>query len=1231
MQYLKIITTFLSIFLWQLSPTFSQSVDNIFLFGNMWQLETNDPLWENLKKTVVNTEGRTTVVFTGDFLDENGLEKTPTATELAKLDKLLDLGKAANQVYFLPGDAEWNNNKAGGLDKLIRLDDLIKAKVGKDILLSDSGCPGPKEVDISDNLVMMAINSPWLVHPFRDRPDEEDVECNLLNETAFWSEIEDVLKDAEGKNVIIAAHHPVYSFGQFAGYKLTKKHFLPPVIGSFIAGYHQNVGTTKDLSNGGFSLYSQRILKLMTRYPSVVFVAGHEYDLQGHFDGSGYHLNSGAIVKTTPTSSSRNNTFYHDRHQGFMKLKYNPDGAVEVDVYKISTDNAIEVVFNKKMYQSACQPAVDNIPVNEEFQPCNSKKSAFGEAIETPEYANIAAGTEYEKGRFGKFLWGDNYRDTWAVEIADVPYLPLDTLYGGLTPISAGGGGQTYNLKFKSADGRKFSFRSIAKDPTKRKDKALTEGVFGKIIQDMVSTQQPYGPLVAAELMNEADIPNSQPILYIMPDTPELGVYRKEFANVLGFLEIKPKGKKKSDQPFLEADRVETTLGMIQDLIEDNDHSVDAKSYAKARLFDIWVGDWDRHHDNWKWLGYDTGKDRRVYEAFPKDRDKAFSVLDGVYSFMDWEIAGKDLAQFRKSMRGLKSLNNKARNLDRLFATTLTKDDWTAIAKDFQNTMTDEVIDNSIKKLPVEDQKISGIELAEIMKERRNKLLKTADKYYLMLAKDIDLFGSRKDEIFEINRLKNGDVQVRKLKMKKNGSVGEVLFDRTFLKKETDEIRIYGLGGADKFDIKGDAKKSILVRIMPGKEIDTVVDNSKVAGFSKKTKIYANGEMDNIKYGKETKNVKLTEPVFFKSEHLFTYDYHLVLPSFSYNVDDGFGVGATANWTRQGFNKPGFGSNYSMNIAATTERSYNLGLNANYRHVLFNWDMQVRFGANNRDRSFRNFYGFGNTTILDDDLENIGFYENVMNSYTASLGFVYNFPRKNLRSSFTIAAAYEYHNLRADGDEPDNNIYQTLSSQDGVGGVSLPGIRTGLNLDFRDSPNFPTKGTQFTVDNFSFLYSEESNNLGGQVNADASIFLTAHRMKTPLTLSVRVGGIHSYGSTPFYYRAFLGQQRNLRGFVRNRFGGETAAFVNSELRLHLGTIQTTIVPLHVGILGLYDVGRVWAEADDGAINDTDIWHNAFGGGFYVIPYSNSFNMNFTVANSDEEELLFVFSLGFFVR
>ena len=1208
------------------AQTNKEKTQNIFLFGNMFPIEADDPIWDKLKAQIAATEGENTILFTGDFLDENGLEAVPTQKELAKIEKLIDLGKTADDLYFLPGDREWNNAKIGGLAKVVHLDDFLKEKLSDDVMISDNGCPGPKSTDIGDNLVMMSINSHWLVHPQSDRPEEEDVACDYYNETAFWAEVEDILKDSEGKNVIIAAHHPIYSYGQYAGYKLTKEHFLPPIIGSFITGYHQNVGNLADLSRPGFRFYAERILKLMGRYPSVVFVSGHEFDLQGHQVNEGYHLNSGSIARAKPVSRDQN-TFYNESKRGFMQLSYHPDGAVDLTVFAVDNKRNISSDLKKTLFQSACGDRQEGILVNEEFQPC--VKTAPEASSNSKATTDIAAGKRYQRDGLDRWIMGKNHRDTWAATIKNVPYLPIDTLHGGLKVVSKGGGGQTYNLKFEAADGRKYSFRSIDKDPTKRKDKELTSGIYGDLVQDMISTHHPYGTLSAAALMDAADIPNSQPVMYVMPNSPALGVYREEFAGRLGYLEVKPEGKNKTDNPFRNADRVENTLSMIQDLIEDNDHEVNAQTYAKERLFDMWLGDWDRHQDNFKWLGYDLEKGRRVYEVFPKDRDKAFSVLNGAYRPMDWEFVGKSLSQFEKGMKGLKSLNNSGRNLDRMFLTSLTLEDWEKIARDFQESMTDEIIEKAVLALPKEDQEISGPFIRETLKNRRALMLKVARKYYKMLSKKVDLFGSRKQEVFEVERLPNGDVQVQIFK-EKDGKKGRKLFERTFIRKDTEEIRIYGLGNADIFEVKGDVKKSIKVRIIPGKGEDIITDNSVVNGLSKQTRIYVNDQKDQLNMGTEAKKVKLQLPVYFQSEHLFGYNYHLVLPSFSYNIDDGFGVGLTANYTRQGFNKPGFGSRYALSFNGTTERNYDFGFSSQFRHVIKKWDMRISLSASNRDRSFRNFYGFGNRVEIDRDLEDLDYYENVMETAVAEIGFIRQFPHENNRSSFSIFGVYERRNLDPNTEEKEaGSIYETLEPGQGRGLLSLPGVRTALNLDFRDNGNIPTRGTQFRLDNFAFLNSAQNYDLGGRIESEASIFLTLHQVKKPLTLSFRVGGTHAYGEVPFYYQSFLGQQRNHRGFVRNRFGGETAAYLNTDLRLHLGTIYTPLVPLYVGVYGLHDVGRVWSSADENV--DDDVWHRAFGVGFYMIPYAESFNLNFSVVHSDDERLLFAFSVGFFVR
>ena len=40
---------------------------------------------------------------------------------------------------------------------------------------------------------------------------------------------------------------------------------------------------------------------------------------------------------------------------------------------------------------------------------------------------------------------------------------------------------------------------------------------------------------------------------------------------------------------------------MMKNLHKDEKYTVDEKEYIKARLFDMLIGDWDRHSDQWRW------------------------------------------------------------------------------------------------------------------------------------------------------------------------------------------------------------------------------------------------------------------------------------------------------------------------------------------------------------------------------------------------------------------------------------------------------------------------------------------------------------------------------------------------------------------------------------------------------------------------------------------------------
>ena len=51
------------------------------------------------------------------------------------------------------------------------------------------------------------------------------------------------------------------------------------------------------------------------------------------------------------------------------------------------------------------------------------------------------------------------------------------------------------------------------------------------------------------------------------------------------------------------------------------------RAFLKARLFDMMIGDWDRHRRQWRWAKFER---RAGWQPIPEDRDTAFSRYEGV-------------------------------------------------------------------------------------------------------------------------------------------------------------------------------------------------------------------------------------------------------------------------------------------------------------------------------------------------------------------------------------------------------------------------------------------------------------------------------------------------------------------------------------------------------------------------------------------------------------------------
>ena len=64
-----------------------------------------------------------------------------------------------------------------------------------------------------------------------------------------------------------------------------------------------------------------------------------------------------------------------------------------------------------------------------------------------------------------------------------------------------------------------------------------------------------------------------------------------------------------------------------------------------------------------------------------------------------------------------------------------------------------------------------------------------------------------------------------------------------------------------------------------------------------------------------------------------------------------------------------------------------------------------------------------------------------------------------------------------------------------------------------------------------------------------------------------------------------------------------------------------IVPGEIGVLAFYDTGRVFVDNDS-----SDQWHQGYGGGVFFAPLARTNAIRLTVANSDEETLVY-FGMG----
>lgn len=1209
---------------------------SVYLIGDAGEPEgLSGEVLNTLHKHLAKSDSNHITIFLGDNIYPHGLPPENDSGRKAAEERInVQLNSVMNdkgRILFIPGNHDWDKGSADGQEYIKREEEYIENKLNRgNVFLPDNGCPGPVEIKLAKDLVLIPIDTEYWLQK-GDDDSRASNGCEIKNQLQWIGELKDMLDNNHKKNILVVAHHPLFSSGSHGGYFPLKEHFFPltamnpklyiplPVIGSIYPLYRSGIGSRQDIVHPSYKLMKDNLLKTFEGFSNLIYAAGHEHNLQYVEKNNQHFIISGSGSKTTWTAHTKNASFSYS-HKGFVKLTYFQNGEVWEETFATdSSDAEGKVVFRKKLKDKKPDTGLQDSLLT---------ASAINYTDST---ILMAANKSYKAGAIKEFVFGKHYRSAW-IEPISVPVIDIGTDHGGLTLLKKGGGMQTKSLRVRAKDGGQLTLRSVLKFPDKLLPKSLLHTFAADVLIDQISTTHPYSAYVVDDLAEAAEIFHTQPKLVYVPDDPRLGEYRADFANTLALYEQRPEGDLKEYDNFGNTKEAISSEILFNNLKKDNGNAVDEYALAKNRLFDMWINDWDRHEDQWRWATFKCSHkneehcnhinaENEYYVPIPRDRDQAFAKFDGL---IPW-VAGRKWAvpkwqTFDKDIRDVPGLNLNARFLDHALLTKLSLNDWTQVADELKKKLTDEKIESSIKKWPQNIFDIDGNEIIGKLKARREKLSSVAERYYRFLAKEVDVTGSDKKEIFEVNRVSDEITSVKVYDNKK-GEKGRLLYDREFKKSETKEIRLYGLDGDDIFTLNGSVSKGIKIRIIGGEGVDSVVDNSHVNGWGKKTLVYDDKNKNKIHFGSETRDMTSDEKGINEYTR-FSVQYDVVMPLafFGYNPDDGVFIGGGTLIRHFGFRKNPYSSLQKILANVAIENgSFNFKYNGDFTDVFGKWGLNVDVSAL-APKSLTNFYGLGNETEIltgtNDSYYRLRYDQvDVFAALTRKIG---------VSHSFKIGPVYEFIKIE---NTPDRFVSSEIAQPfvpdfdpHNYGGI-------GFDYQFVKVNNLfvPTRGIKwnFTVTSVADFKNTEKRTTN--FKSDLSFYIP---LPGNSVLAYRIGGAALIDDYEFFQANTLGgysRERgsgNLRGFNRERFAGRSVMYMNADLRIPLFSFRTYFFPVQLGILGFYDQGKVWVDHED-----SDKWHSGYGGGIWLNLLDRAV-INASYAFSKGDEKLFNLGLGF---
>jgi hypothetical protein len=788
--------------------------------------------------------------------------------------------------------------------------------------------------------------------------------------------------------------------------------------------------------------------------------------------------------------------------------------------------------------------------------------------------------------KWHRFFFGENYRKEWSA-VTKLPVIHLSSFRGGLVVVKEGGGNQTRSLRLRDKNRVEWVLRSVEKFPDAILPEPLKQTFVDDIVTDAMSAQHPYSALVVPPIANAVGVPHAHPIIGIVAPDSVLGLYAKTFAGTICLLEERePTGKSVN------------SIDMLEALDSSNDNNFDSTVFLKARILDLFIGDWDRHNDQWRFKPEYNGAGWK-YVPVPRDRDQVFYTNQGVFPYLESRPYVQPFFEgFNPKIRNAGTFLFSSTLLNARLINQFSYKDWMGITNEFVAEVTDSVLELAIRQLPPSVYDIRQDDLLNILKSRRADLSRAMSAYYYFLNKSAFIQTSDKNEFIEIKDTTKNGMYVSIHKLSGEGKATQIIFSKIYDPSVTKEIRFFIGNGKD--SILVDSKNSAIKLRFSGKDgpkqFKLVNSNRKVAVFEKENSTVFSG--DTSRFIKHISNDSTNTAIV--PGNLFNVFTPLI--NLAYNPDDGVLLGAEFTFTR--------GLDYTTSIFSTKRhtsfqqfgfvhsfetRAFEAKYNAEWEKLLGKADFLIHATVNAPSNT-QNYFGTGNTTTFNKSGNYKEFYRSRYSLYRLSPAVRWG---SRGRGSFSAGPSLEYYTY--DSSDNAGRYIETSGAVQSYDSATLSKskIHGGIILEYkrgkRDNIMLPANGTFINLRLQGYAGLNSFSKSFAQLYADLGFYKSIDASEV-LVIADRVGGGATVGSAAFYQSMFMGGQGNLLGYRKNRFAGQYMAYNNLEARLRLASFKNYILPGQLGIIGLYDIGRVWQKEDQ-----SHEWHNGVGGGIYFAP------------------------------